>query len=63
MDAVYAFAYALIEWQTEYCGNETGLCDKLKEAKIEELRDILLEVNFTGELWELSVWYFPFFLF
>lgn len=49
MDAVYAFAHALRAWHTHLCPGTKKLCDKLKDAQVDQIMGYLKKVNFTGK--------------
>lgn len=59
-DSVLAFAYALYDMHSEYCGPEhVGLCDAMKPVKGPELLKYLRKVSFKGESSESTIFYTP----
>lgn len=50
-DSVLAFAHALYDMHSDYCGpNFVGLCEAMKPVKGPELLKYLKKVNFEGKL-------------
>lgn len=49
-DSVLAFAHALYDMHSKYCGADTvGLCDEMKPVKGPELLKHLRKVHFKGK--------------
>lgn len=55
-DSVLAFAHALYDMHSDYCGSDyIGLCEAMKPVKGPELLKYLRKVNFTGNSFKFIV--------